>query len=105
LWAITLTNIPALEGELPQLQEQIKLTKGEKLKNMTLESRMIALNTKKSTIALTGESSKLMYDEAFVNEVFGGTGEPLLKDLNISGIFNCRINILKWFANSRYAFF
>lgn len=30
LWAITLTNIPALEGENPKLQDQIKLTKGGK---------------------------------------------------------------------------
>jgi len=29
LWAITLTNIPALEGENPKLQEQIKLTKNK----------------------------------------------------------------------------
>jgi phage I-like protein len=31
LWAVTLTNIPALEGELPKLQEQIKLTKGDNM--------------------------------------------------------------------------
>jgi hypothetical protein len=50
LWAVTLTNIPALEGELPRLQDQIKLTKGVKMdyreKLASLEGRLQLSNRK-----------------------------------------------------------
>jgi hypothetical protein len=41
LWAVTLTNIPAFEGELPKLQEQMKLTK--KKGNIMLNTRLMKL--------------------------------------------------------------
>jgi hypothetical protein len=52
LWAITLTNIPALEGELPTLQDQIKLTKGG---NMELSKRLDRLELKLGNIKLQEE--------------------------------------------------
>lgn len=58
LFAVTLTNVPALEGELPKLQEQIKLTK-ERGKTMTLDQRVLAAQTKLS-IKLEGESADMV---------------------------------------------
>jgi len=43
LMAVTLTNIPALEGELPTLQEQIQLSRERK---MEFEKRIIELSAK-----------------------------------------------------------
>jgi hypothetical protein len=52
LMAITLTNIPALEGELPTLQEQITLTKGKK---MDFDKKLIELSTRLDGFKLQGE--------------------------------------------------
>lgn len=44
LWAVTLTNIPAMEGDLPRLQDQIRLEKGQTkkketaMKNLTIKA-------------------------------------------------------------------
>ncbi len=47
LWAITLTNIPALEGENPRLQDQIKLSKNIKgERKMELSKRLLKLEGK-----------------------------------------------------------
>jgi hypothetical protein len=53
LWAVTLTNIPALEGELPMLQEQIKLEKGGKI--MDLNKRLAKLEGKVENLKLQEE--------------------------------------------------
>jgi hypothetical protein len=52
LMAITLTNIPALEGELPTLQEQITLMKGKK---MDFDKKLIELSTRLDGFKLQGE--------------------------------------------------
>lgn len=55
LWAITLTNIPALEGENPKLQEQIKLSKKTGGKYMTLTQKLANLEGKVSNYKLQEE--------------------------------------------------
>lgn len=52
LWSVTLTNVPALEGELPSLQEQIKLSKGEK---MNLKENLLKLEGRLTSYRLAGE--------------------------------------------------
>jgi hypothetical protein len=52
LWAITLTNIPALEGENPKLQDQMRLNKNKKGKFMTLTQRLATLEGKVSNYRL-----------------------------------------------------
>lgn len=68
LWAITLTNIPALEGENPKLQDQIKLNKtngGFKNmdKNKTLNHRLATLEGKVSNYKLQDEAAAMMPPE------------------------------------------
>lgn len=60
LWAITLTNVPAFEGVLPKLQEQIKLNKlGGSMYN---EEKLITLKARCETYKLQNEvdPNKLM---------------------------------------------
>lgn len=54
LWAATLTNVPALEGELPKLQEQIRLTKnqGGTMDTKELSKKAALLEGKASTMKL-----------------------------------------------------
>jgi len=56
LWAITLTNVPALEGELPKLQDQIKLQKGGK---MNIKEKLLKLEGKISNYRLQEEPAIL----------------------------------------------
>lgn len=68
LWAITLTNIPALEGENPRLQDQIKLTKrnisnGGNNMSMTLSQRLANLEGKVSTYKLQDGQAPIMPPE------------------------------------------
>lgn len=47
LWAVTLTNIPAFEGELPRLQDQMKLKKNKGAKKMSKRLISLAADMKK----------------------------------------------------------
>jgi hypothetical protein len=55
LWAVTLTNIPALEGELPKLQEQIKLTKKQEEKMKLSDKTLKILSNHSLNTKLQGE--------------------------------------------------
>jgi phage I-like protein len=62
LWAITLTNIPALEGENPTLQEQIKLTK-KGGSAMNLSQELARLEGKVANYKLQDENMPAMPPE------------------------------------------
>ena len=63
LWAITLTNIPALEGENPKLQDQIKLNKTYGGKKMDLRMRLSNLEGRVSNYKLADEAMPAMPPE------------------------------------------
>lgn len=90
LSAITLTNIPALEGELPQLQEQIKLTKkingGQEMDLETLQANFTALennvkelNTKLDTKTNEGQAVGLLREAMTQLTVINGAKESAEK--------------------------
>jgi hypothetical protein len=88
LWAITLTNIPALEGENPTLQEQMKLTKLGGSTMTDFEKRIIKLEKKLETRKLQetpeGGVDPAVLQEA-VTEALGMLQELVAKLSEITG--------------------
>lgn len=89
LWAVTLTNIPAFEGELPTLQEQIKLSKGGsmdineiKIKLEKLESQ---INLQDEGAPEEGTPSGEPIDPAKVQELMAMVQELLAKFQELMG--------------------
>jgi hypothetical protein len=75
LWAITLTNIPALEGELPRLQEQIKL---ERERKMSMSEKTLRLTARLEAFKLQGEADPAMMIKV-IEETIAAIGEIQMK--------------------------
>lgn len=84
LWAITLTNIPALEGLNPTLQEQIRLNRKIGGSHMTFKEKLSKLEGKVSTISLASEDSVAAMPD-MINEILGMLKEAVAKIEEITG--------------------
>jgi hypothetical protein len=84
LWAVTLTNIPAFEGVLQTVQEQIKLTKGLKMED--LKSRSIKLEGKLSGYNLASDPTSIpTIDPNVLMEAVAMLKEAIMKIDELTG--------------------
>jgi hypothetical protein len=91
LTAITLTNVPAMEGDIPTVQDQIKLTKfttgGTVMKNYSLQKRLevipVKLQAQEGTIdpAMLGEVLALIEEAAMKIQELTGTNEEQAEEM------------------------
>jgi outer membrane murein-binding lipoprotein Lpp len=81
LWTVSLTNTPAMEGELPTLQDQFQLSKGEK---MELEKKLIELKARSKKTYKLAEGVEAT-DPALLDELWSAIEELMAKYAAVKG--------------------
>jgi len=74
LWAVTLTNIPAFEGKIRPLQDQVRFEKINGGNRMDLKTRLAKYEGQMSTIRFAADAAPM---DPAVGEMLGGLVESL----------------------------
>ena len=85
LWAVTLTNIPAFEGVLQTLQDQIQLTKKKRAKMNDLKTRALQLEGRVSNFKAAVDPNAPAIDPQMLMEAIGMIKEALMKIDELTG--------------------